>query len=171
MITMKKINYLCLALVFCLGSCSKYNPSDALRDLNKANDKQPMTTADFVSQKFPCTTKSDTIVETQTDYKYISVVCPPSDTLANDTIYIDRIKVVDKRSMTKRMIALPSKTVTITKYFEDSAKIKSLSLANSQAQQELKKCSEKRESSSQWIKWLIICLCISILLNLIQYRR
>ena len=170
---MKKINYyLCLALVLCLGSCSKYNDQEALKQLAKANTLQPKTTADFVIEHFPCNTKSDTIVQTKVDYKYIDVVCPPIDSSSlSDTIYLDKIKVVTKTSIIKRTIALPSKTITITKYVEDSAKIKSLSLANSQTQEEIKKCGDKKDKLADWNKWLIICLACSVLLNIIQLRK
>lgn len=170
---MKKINYyLCLMLILCLGSCSKYTPDEALKDLNKANDRQPKVTTDFVNDHFPCNTKSDTIVQTKIDYKYIDVVCPPIDS-SNllDTIYLDKIKVVNKTSVIKRTIALPSKVITITKYFEDSAKIKSLSLANSQTKEEIKKCGDKKDKLSEWNKWLIICLACSVILNIIQFRK
>jgi len=167
---MKKIKYLCLALALCLGSCSKYNDQDALKQLIKAEALKPKVTADFVVEHFPCNPKTDTLVQTQTDYKYIDVVCPPADSTA-DTIYLDKIKVVTKTSVVKRTIALPSKTITITKYFEDSAKIKSLTIANSQTQEELKKCAEKKDKSSSLNLWLIICLCCSIILNLIQLRK
>lgn len=165
----KNSYYLCLALVFCLG-CSKYNDQEALKQLIKAEALKPKVTAEFVQEHFPCSTKTDTIVQTQTDYKYIDVICPPVDS-TSDTIYIDKIKVVNKTSVVKRTIALPSKTITITKYFEDSAKIKSLTIANSQTQAELKKCAEKKDKSSSLNLWLIICLCCSIILNLIQLRK
>lgn len=169
---MKKISYLWLALALCLGSCSKYNDQDALKQLIKAEALKPKLTADFVMEHFPCKEKTDTIVQTQIDYKYIDVVCPPADSSTIlDTVYLDKIKVVTKTNVIKRTIALPSKTITITKYFEDSAKIKSLSLANSQTQEELKKCGEKKDKSSSLNLWLIICLCCSIILNLIQLRK
>lgn len=167
---MKRINYLYFVLLFCLGSCNKYNDLDALRELSKANDLKPKITADFVNDHFPCNTKTDTIVNTHTEYQYIDVVCPPSDS-TSDTIYIDKIKIVNKTSVVKKTIALPSKTITIVKYFEDSAKIKSLSLSNSQTQSELKKCGEKKDKALSLNLWLIICLCCSIIINLIQFRK
>lgn len=166
---MKMINYLCLALTLCLGSCNKYNDLDALRELSKANDLKPKVTADFVNDHFPCNTKTDTIVNTKTDYQYIDVVCPTDSTA--DTIYVDKIKVVNKTSVVKKTIALPSKTITIVKYFEDSAKIKSLTIANSQTQAELKKCGDKKDKASSLNLWLIIALCCSIILNVIQIRK
>lgn len=167
---MKRINYLCFVFLFCLGSCNKYNDLDALRELSKANDLKPKVTADFVSTHFPCKTKTDTIVSTHTDYQYIDVICPTSDS-TSDTIYIDKIKVVNKSSVIKKTIALPSKTITIVKYFEDFAKIQSLTIANSQTQAELKKCGDKKDKASSLNLWLIICLCFSIIVNLIQFRK
>ena len=169
---MKMINYLWFVLTLCLGSCSKYNDQDALKQLLKAESLKPKVIADFVGEHFPCSPKTDTIVNTQVDYKYIDVVCPPIDSSSLlDTIYLDKIKVVTKTSTVKRTIALPFKTITITKYFEDSAKIKSLVLANSQTQAELKKCSNKKDKASSLNLWLIIALCCSIILNLIQFRK
>jgi len=111
-------------------------------------------------------------VQTKVDYKYIDVICPPIDSSSlSDTVYLDKIKVVTKTNIIKRTIALPSKTITITKYFEDSAKIKSLSLANSQTQEEIKKCEDKKDKLADWNKWLIICLACSIILNIIQLRK
>ena len=168
----KKNRYYLLAFVLLLQGCSKYNPEDALHDLNRANDKHPIVTAKFVNDKFPCNIKSDTVVNTKIEYKYMDVICPPSDsTNMKDTIYVDKVRVVQKSNIVKRVVALPSKTITITKYYEDSAKIKELALTNSQTNEELKKCSEKKEKSSEWNKWLIICLACSILLNVIQLRK
>lgn len=165
---MKKIKYLCLALALC--GC--YTPHKALKELNKANDLQPKVVADYVGEHFPCKLKSDSIVKTDTLYQYIDVVCPPQDTLSsNDTIYLDKVKIIDKTRIIKRVIAVPSKSITITKYYEDSAKIKSLTLENSQTRDSLTKCQGEKEKKAEWIKWLIICLCLSILLNIIQIRK
>ena len=171
MIRMKNRYYLLAFLLFLQG-CSKYNPEDALHDLNKANNKQPLTTAKFVNEKFPCNIKSDTIVNTKIEYKYMDVICPPADSLSlKDTVYIDKVKVVQKNNIVKRIVALPSKTITITKYYEDSAKIKELALVNSQTISELKGCTDGKEKAMNWNKWLIICLACSIILNIIQLRK
>ena len=166
---MKTIKYLCLAL----SLCGCYTPHKALKELNKANDLQPKVVADYVGEHFPCKIKSDSIVKTDTLYQYIDVVCPIVDSLTKggDTIYLDKIKVVNKTKIVKQVVGIPSKSVTITKYYEDSAKIKSLTLANSQTQASLTKCQGEKEKKSEWIKWLIICLCLSILLNIIQVRK
>lgn len=165
---MKKIKYLCLALALC--GC--YTPHKALRELNKANDLQPKVVADYVGEHFPCKIKTDSIVTKDTLYQYVDVVCPSIDSSrGDDTIYLDKIKVVNKTKIVRQIIGIPSKSITITKYYEDSAKIRSLTLANSQTQESLTKCQGEKEKKSEWIKWLIICLCLSILLNIIQIRK
>ena len=165
----KMIKYLCLALV--LIGCNKYTPQDALRDMNKANDFQPKVVADYVGQHFPCNTKTDSVVKIDTMYQYVEILCPPTDTIqSNDTIYLDKIKNVTKTNVVRKVVALPSKSVIITKYIQDSAKLKSLYLTISQTQQENKDCVSKQEKKSEWIKWLIICLCASAILNIIQLR-
>ena len=167
----KMIKYLCLALV--LQGC--YTQKKALKDLNKANDLQPKVVADYVREHFPCTIK-DTILKIDTSYQYVTILCPSTDPLEIkgeesivDTIYID--KVVTKINTIKKVVAIPSKTITITKYYEDSAKLKSLYISISQAKEELNNCQQKKESKSEWIKWLIICLCLSVILNIIQLRK
>jgi len=167
--TWKMIKYLCLLLL--LSGCNKYTPEDALRDMNKANDLQPKVVSDYVGEHFPCKTKSDSVIKVDTMYQYIEVVCPPTDTIqSNDTIYIDKIKNTTKTNIVRKLVAIPSKSVIVTKYVEDSAKLRSLYLSISQAQKENKDCVDKQEKKSEWIKWLIICLCASIILNIIQLR-
>lgn len=167
-----KNRYYWLLILLLFSGCSKYRPEDAMKDLNRANEKQPQVVADYVNKNFPCKIKADTIVKTKLEYKYMDVICPPADSLnSGDTVYIDKVKTIYKNSVVKKVVALPSKTITITKYVEDSAKIKSLTLANSQAQAELKKCTDKKDKSAEWNKWLIICLACSIILNVIQLRK
>jgi hypothetical protein len=173
MIQMKSnYKYYLIAIIFLLQGCSKYSPNDALKDLNKANEKQPLTTTNFVNEKFPCHPKSDTIVSTKVEYKYMDVICPPSDSAdSKDTIYIDKIKTIEKTNVVKKVIAIPAKTITLIKYYEDSAKLKALSILNSQTNEELKKCSQKKEKTSDWNMWLIICLAGSVILNVILLRK
>jgi len=163
------IKCLCIALV--LQGC--YTENKALKDLNKANEHKPKVVSDFVREHFPCSI-TDSIVKIDTAYSYVTIPCPGRDPLSldesiSDTIYIDRITY--KTNVIKKVVALPSKTVTIIKYVEDSAKIKSLSLTISQTQSELNNCKQKKEKDSNWIKWLVICLCLSAILNIIQLRK
>lgn len=165
----KTIKYLCFALL--ISGCSKYTPEKALREMNKANDLQPKVVSDYVGEHFPCNTKTDSVIKVDTMYQYIEVSCPPTDTIqSNDTIYLDKVKNVVKTNVVRKIVGIPSKSVIITKYVQDSAKLKSLYLTISQTQQENKDCANKQEKKSEWIKWLIICLCASIILNIIQLR-
>jgi hypothetical protein len=141
---------------------------DALRDINKADMRYPKVVSDYVGEHFPCKPKTDSTIKIDTIYKDVEVLCPPSDTLY-DTINHIATKIITRP--VNKYIAIPSKTITITKYVEDSAKIKSLSLANFETQKELKKCSEQKEKKSNWILWLVIALFCSLLLNVIQIKK
>lgn len=163
---MKTIKYLCLALA--LQGC--YSEHKALKDLNKANEFQPKVVSDFVGEHFPCKPKTDSIIKIDTSYSYISIPCFGIDSLyTTDTIYLD--KIIYKTSVVKKVIAIPSKTITVTKYYEDSAKLKSLHLTISQAQTELNSYQQKKERDANWIKWLVICLGLSVILNIIQLKK
>lgn len=150
-----------LLLLICLGSC--YTPKKANKDLNKANDKYPTEVAKFTRQHFPCIT-TDSLYNTDTLYKYLSVICPP-DTSLTDTIYLD--KIVNKTNIKTRTIAIPSKTITITKRVEDSAQIKIIQSQLTIANQNLEKYRTSMEKKSEWIKWLLIALIVSLIANFI----
>ena len=163
---LKKALKIYSVLAFLLVGC--YKPMDALRDINKAEMRYPKVVSDYVGEHFPCKPKTDSLIKIDTIYQDVEVLCPPSDTLY-DTINHVATKIVTRP--VKKYITIPSKTITITKYVEDSAKIKSLSLTNSQTQEELKKCSEQKEKKSNWILWLVIALSCSFLLNVIKIKK
>ena len=143
------------------GSC--YTPQKANKDLNKANDKYPTEVAKFTRQHFPCIT-TDSIYSADTLYKYLSVICPP-DTSQTDTIYLD--KIVNKTNTKTRVIAIPSKTITITKRIEDSAQVNIIQSQLNIANQNLEKYRTRMEKKSEWIKWLLIALIVSLIANFI----
>ena len=93
----------------------------AEKKLNKIYNKKPVAVADFARTKFPCiTTSVDTLFDTA--YDFIEVQCPEQAAGKIDTLYITKsgsIKVLTKQ----KIVALPQKTVTITKYIKDSADI------------------------------------------------
>lgn len=166
---MEKIKFIIFAAA--LAGCSKYTTDEAIKQLNKAHDLQPKTTARFVSEHFPCNPRTDTFINTQTDYKYIDVICPPKDSITEDTIYLDKIVNKTKYKTITKVVGVPTKTITVTKYITDSAKLKTINIEYTQALAELKNCAGKNEKKSDWIKWLIICLGISIILNILQLRK
>jgi hypothetical protein len=163
---LKKILRIFSLLTFLLVGC--YKPIDALRDINKAEMRYPKVVSDYVGEHFPCKPKTDSTIKIDTIYKDIEVLCPPSDTLY-DTINHIATKIITRP--VSKYITVPSKTITITKYVEDSAKIRSLSLTISQMQEELKKCAEQKEKKSSWILWLVIALSCSLLLNIVQLKK
>jgi len=163
---LKKVLKIYSLLALLLTGC--YKPMDALRDIYKAEMRYPKVVSDYVGEHFPCNPRTDSLIKIDTLYKDIEVICPPSDTLY-DTINQIATKIITRP--VKKYISIPSKTITITKYVQDSAKIRSLSLANSQTQLELKKCSEQKEKKSNWILWLVIALFCSLLLNVIQIKK
>jgi PBP1b-binding outer membrane lipoprotein LpoB len=158
----KSSTYLLLALVL-LGSC--YTSNKANKQLNKANDKYPTEVAKFTRQHFPCIT-TDSIQSTDTLYKYLSVICPP-DTSQTDTIYLDKIRAVVTPITRTRVIAIPSKTITITKSVEDSAQVKIITADRDRISQALETYRTRMEKKSEWIKWLLIALIVSLLGNFI----
>jgi hypothetical protein len=160
---MKMNKYLLLAL--CLGSC--YTPNKANKELNKANNKYPQLVAKFTREKFPCITKSaDTLTTTDTLYQYVDVQCPDT-TSQTDTIYLDKVKT----KTIKKLVAIPQQTRIINHYIEDSAKIKVMAYENEQCDTKLKKEADKAETRLKWSMRLLIALIISMLLNIILFKK
>ncbi len=52
--------FIAIALLIIAGCNPKYTPTEALKDLNKANDYQPNTTKKWVNDKHPCFTDTKT---------------------------------------------------------------------------------------------------------------
>jgi hypothetical protein len=146
-----------------------YTEKKALNDMEKANDKHPDVVAKFVLDKYPCTEKSDSTILYDTVYRDIEVLCPPQSTIdIHDTIYRDGKKLPP---LIKTIVSVPVPQKTIIKWYEDSAKIKIYAVQNAKLIGELSDCGKKKENKSEWIKWLLICLGISVILNLIQLRK
>lgn len=163
---MKASKFLLLGLV-CLGSC--YTPSKAKKELNKANDKYPQLVAGFTREKFPCIEKkADTTITTDTLFQYINVDCPTDTSLTKgDTIYIDKV-----RTQTKTIkVAVPQQTKIINRYIEDSAKIKVMEYDNEQCSKKLERETAKAETRFKWNMKLLIALIISMLLNIILFKK
>lgn len=164
-------NYLKTILTMLLMSSmiGCYTPKKAIKELNKAYNKQPNTVAEFTSQKFPCTElKSDTV--TKVEYDFLEVACPGlvTEPLQIDTIFVTKNSKPKTYYIQKqKIISIPSKTIYITKTIEDSAKIKAISgqLANVMIDRDY--YLQKQDRSSDWIKWLLIALGCSVVLNIL----
>lgn len=154
-------------IIFIISGC--YTEKKALKDLEKANDEHPQVVAKFVINKYPCSEKKDSVILYDTIYKDIEVLCPPQNTInIHDTIYKNGKKYPP---LVKTIVSVPIPQKTIVRWYEDSAKIKIYSVQNANLSNNLAECQKKKESNSEWIKWLLICLCISALLNIIQLRK
>lgn len=156
-----------LLLPFILSGC--YTEKKAQKDLEKANDKHPSVVAKFVLDKYPCTEEGDSTIIYDTVYRDIEVLCPPTSIInIHDTIYKDGKRYPP---LIKTIVSVPVPQKTIIKWYEDSAKIKLYSIENNKLKSDLNNCGKKKESKSEWIKWLLICLGVSVILNLIQLRK
>lgn len=159
MMKMKMIKYILIVCV--LGSC--YTSNKAKKQLNKANDKFPDVVAKFTRDQYPCIDKKiDTAYSIDTLYQYINVECPPLFPTI-DTFY--KTNTLYKNRIVKQLVAIPQRTITITKSIEDSAKIKLMASENKMCSDKLVKAENKIERLRNWVKWLFIILIISILLN------
>ena len=131
--------------------------------LSKAYNADPVAVAKFCRDKFPCNDIAiDTVIKTE--YDFIEVKCP-NDTITNtDTLYIP-IKYKPQSFIIKktRFIASPVITKTITKIIRDS----SCEILLNKSVENQQKYVRKNEKQADWIKWLLILLFASILLNLL----
>lgn len=143
-----------------------YTPKKALKELNKALDKQPNAVAEFTRKEFPCIDlKNDTV--TKVEYEFLEVACPGvvTEPVKLDTVFVTKNKTyyVEKQ----KIIAIPSKTIYITKTIEDSAKIKVIAGQLANVMKDRDYYEKKQSRSSDWIKWLLIALGCSVVLNIL----
>ena len=168
---MKMNKYLLLALV-CLGSCA--TPKHIKKKLNKYNERHPEVVADFARAKYPCILLGDTIVRIDTSYKYFVIDCPDSTiTSQNDTIYLDKIKTVQKvvHKYVQKVIAVPQQTKIITKIIKDSAELIVSEMRLEQVQIEKDKQIAKTDKAYFWVRLLLTLLFISLFLNVILSKK
>ena len=160
------MKYLIPVLIL-LISC---NPS---RKLDKLNAKHPELLAKFCIDTFPCvTTKIDTV--TRVEYDFIEVQCPGIDNVKNDTFWITNTKTIKGPGV----IVTQQQYNTITKIIKDSAAIKSCELSVLELNKKLAEINEKNRklenkvnTKNRWIMWLIIALLVTIMGNIIQFKK
>lgn len=156
---------LLLSLLLLLVGC--YSLKKATKQVRKANDSYPEMVAKFSQKEYPCIDKkSDTTFVYDTSYQ------TKIDTfiIENPIISVDTILKKDTifRQSKERIITI---TKTIVQKIEDSSKLtiaaNQLNIANKKAE----KFIGKSESKSEWIKWLLIILCISIIFNILLIKK
>ena len=161
------MRYIFLLMLF--ASC--YTPNKAIKDARKALDKHPGWVLPIFRNQFPCIVKdADTIY--QVHDTIIEIPCP-------NEVKIDTIKgVIVQTKIVKVPVRVQLPGRIITKYIEDSSKLKELGLQINEYKQALidkdkriEKLENKIERRNKLIWWLIAAFLISLALNLIRLLK
>lgn len=154
-----------IALLF-LSGC--YTAEKATNQVNKADSKYPEIVAKLARDKYPCTDllKPDTAVVFKDTTIYID--CPEVVTTNNfETVRTDTVNHVITKTV-RVPVNIPIKTQVVTKWYEDSAKLKLYAVALNkaiaaneklQASNDTLQNKVARKSKENWI-WRIIALCL-----------
>lgn len=152
-----------LIIVFAFSRC--YNSQKATEQVNKADSKFPEIVAKLARDKYPCTQllKTDTAVVFKDTTVYIE--CP--DTLTNNPTPFETIRFDTINNVVTKIVKVPvtirTAAQTITRWFEDSAKLKlaAITLTNLQAdtanyRKQIIKLDGKVSTRNKWLLWLLI---------------
>lgn len=151
-------------MVILFSSC--YTEKKATEQVNKADSKFPQVVAKLARDKYPCTEllKNDTAVIFQDSIIYLE--CPDTSLIFESIKFDTAYKVVTKTVRVPVTVRIPSQV--ITKYFEDSAKLKLCSIAidnltadNKDQAATIKKQDRKigNKNKENWI-WRAIALAL-----------
>lgn len=140
-----------------------YTPKKADKVLNKAFANHPEVVAKKTRMWFPCiVSSSDTI--TQRDTTFIELQCP-NDSTKKDTIYLNgKTKIITN----SKVIALPSKTIYVTKSIKDST---DTYLYISQINKITYDVEKYKHRYHLFLKFSIILLLIIIIYAILRYLR
>jgi len=155
---MKLIKYL-LPIVL-LSSC--YTAKKATDQVNKADAKYPEIVAKLARDKYPCTDllKPDTATIYRDSLVFID--CPevvPNDYNIGKTDTI-RINGVIYRTV-KVPVNMPVKTVQVTKWFEDSAKLKLAAVAVDKLQAENQTLAGRLKTRTK-LMWIFVIIAFGL---------
>lgn len=153
------MRYLLILLI--LAGCSS-----AKELMDKAEKKDPAIVAKYARDKYPCTDllKPDTAIIYQDSVVYID--CPENTTMF-ETVRTDTVNNVITK-IVRVPVNMPVQVKTITKWYEDSAKLKIASeraMVYEKSIQKLQTSCDKlegkvaRKSKENWI-WRIIALVL-----------
>lgn len=150
-----------LIIIILLAGCST-----AKELLDKAEKKDPAIVAQYARDKYPCTDllKPDTAIIYQDSLIYID--CPETPTNTFEVVRYDTVNNVITK-VVKVPVNMPVQVKTITKWYEDSAKLKiyrlqveSLQADTASLNRQVAKYKGKLETRNKWLLWLIIvCAC------------
>lgn len=162
-----------LIINIALNGC--YTQQKAQQQIDKANEKYPSLVAVLARDKYPCTEilKPDTSVIYKDSLIYVDVECP--DTTENKNPFITEIRdtinnIVYKTKTVRVPVNVPVKYSYVTRYYEDSAKLKlnaisinKLSKDNETLSSENKTLTKKvaNKSKENWL-WRIIAICLMV---------
>jgi hypothetical protein len=156
---------LLFAIVVALSSCApKYPVEKAIEQVNKANNKYPSPVADWLRGKYPCITRSaDTVITSKDSVVYVD--CPDLPVIVHEPGSTDTI-IQTQTKVIRVPVTLPVQVQTITKYIEDSAKIKVMTVEIGDLKNEGTKLQQKyddmKESRDWYKKWFFILLGIVV---------
>lgn len=156
---MKKL----LMIMLMISGC--YSSNKANKDISKAYENYPENVAAFARDKFPCKESGIDSV-TKIEYDFIEVKCPdqPEQSQVIDTIYLTKQSKPKTYILYKdKFVAIPTTTKIVTKIVRDS----SCELLLSKSVADVQKYVHKNEKQSDWIKWLLIMLAVSIFGNIL----
>ena len=150
-------------LIMCFSRCQT-----AKQLMDKAEKKDPAIVAEYARDKYPCTDllKPDTAIIWKDTVVYVD--CPDT---AQTSPYEVTVTDTVTRMVTKTIrvpVTLPVRTQIITKYYEDSAKIKIVMLqiqalqADTARLQASNKILSGRLATRTKIMWWLIALCIGL---------
>lgn len=115
-------------LIMCFSSCKT-----AEELLNKAEKKDPAIVAKLARDKYPCTDllKPDTAIVYQDSLVFVDVECPEAGQPA-EVIRVDTVNNVITRTV-RVPVNMPVQVRTVTRWYEDSAKLKVLTVGLNKA--------------------------------------
>jgi len=137
--------------------------STAKELLDKAEKKDPAIVAEYARQKYPCTDllKPDTLVTIKDSLVFVDVECP--DSITKETVIkTDTLNNVITKTI-RVPVNMPIQIRTITKWYEDSAKLKLAAISINNLQQDtanyrkqIVKLDGKVATRNKWLLWLLI---------------
>ena len=154
---------LAILLIILVSSC--HTAKNALNKVKKADYYHPEVVAEYTRTKYPCKLV-DSIVKYDTSYDFVEIQCPDFVSSSTDTIY----KIVSSNIVKPKPIkVITTKIITkeIVRDVIDSACYKEVEVYI----QQNKDLSMTINDKNDWIKWLLIILCVSILINFIQSKK
>lgn len=132
-----------VVIIAVLASCST-----AKELIDKAEKKDPAIVADYARQKYPCTDllKPDTAVVFKDTTIYVD--CPDTAQLPTqyEVIRFDTLRLPGQTKTIRVPVTLPIRTQTVTRWYEDSAKLKINQIQINNLQKDTAQLTESRDN-------------------------